>query len=179
MRGILLPLRPLGRSTAGTVSVELALALPLLFVLLVAVVSLGQAVRFHEAAADGTRSATRYLTRVLDPCRTEQLDAAVGLALTRSMDWSQPLRLTRWPSRADWQAALPAAAAIDADPYTVDVGDGFRVVVSGCGAAEPDQLTVEIRFRYEDPLGLLSWIGLDGAGGFWIGARHQQRFIGI
>lgn len=177
--GLLLPLRTLVRSTRGTISVEMALALPLLFILLVAVIALGQAVRLHEAAVDGTRSATRYLTRVLDPCQADQLDAAVGLALTRSMDWSQPLRVGDWPSRTDWQGQVTAGTAITADPFVVDVGEAFRVVLSGCGAEELDQLTFEIRFRYDDPLGLLSWINLDGGDGFWIGARHQQRFIGI
>ena len=159
----------------GVAAVELAFAVPVLVILLVAVINLGRAIQYHEALADGSRAALRYLTRVEDPCNGQALDAAVSLAVTRSLGWS-----TGSPQFADWPTAdtwpMIGNNPISGTPFTRGTGD-FEMRLVGCTEEGPDPtMTLEIRHRYTDIFGLLDQIG--HGGGFWISGRHQERFVG-
>lgn len=162
------------RCRRGTIAVEMALGIPVLLTLLVGFVTIGHAVQYHEALTDGTRSALRYLARVGNPCSPEPFDLAAGLAVTRSLGWTGSPQFAAWPTAVEW-GTTSAADITGANP----VGpDDFKVVLLGCETGTPaEYLTLTMRYRYVDPVGLLGMIDLPDQG-FWIGATHQQRYIG-
>jgi hypothetical protein len=153
----------LHRNSSGNVIVEMVFALPMLFVLIVGIVEVGQAIHRHQTITDGTRAAVRYLTRVPDPCLALEQQRAFGLLVTRSTDWSKT------PLFPDWPATYAA--------FTSDTK--FTTTLTGCteGALLGDVLTLRTRYRIADSSGVLDIIGHKD--GFFIETLHQERHIGL
>jgi hypothetical protein len=115
---------------------------------------------YYHAVTDGSRAAARYLSRVENPCDSDELDRAAGLAATRSTDWSKP------PLFADW----PTDAA--------GMGTTFQTTVSECsgGALDGETITYVTSYQYNDAFGILGWFGMTP--GFWLNGVHQEVHIG-
>jgi Flp pilus assembly protein TadG len=149
----------------GSALVEFAFALPILAVIVVGVLEVGRAIHYHQALTEGVRAGARYLTRVADPCSGGAKQAAVGLLVTRSSDWSNPPLFYDWP--ADYGSST-------SDP-------DFQVDISGCdsvtGELAGSTVTMTAQFTFSDSLGVLNWIG--HAGGIAMQAGHQERWIGL
>ena len=103
--------------------------------------------------------------------------AAVGLAVTRSSDWSRPPIFGDFPDEADFPA--------DVSSYDFNFGSDHphvEVEMEGCdGGAMADEnwdekVILKVKYRYQDYLGLLVFLGLEE--GFWIVGRHEERHIG-
>jgi len=159
-RSIMMPLRLLGRLWAdrrGANAVEFAYAAPILLVIVIGIFDVGRAIHYHQALTEGVRAGTRYLTRLADPCSSAAMEAAVGLVVTRSIDWSGPPLFPDWPP--DYASASSSTK--------------FRVTRTGCdagtGTLTGDTLDLDAQFDF-DMLSLVD-VTLD--------ARHQEVYIGL
>lgn len=152
------------KDDSGGPLVEMVMVTPLLLTVLVGITEMGQAIHYHQALSDGARAGVRYLTRVSDPCLEAEQQRAVSLLVTRSMNWSNAPIFDEWPG--DF-------AGVSADPK-------FNIAFSGCdesGVLTGEVITMDARYQLSDSTGVLRYIGLEG--GFWIGGRHQERYIGL
>lgn len=157
-------LKQLFRDESGGPLVEMVMVTPLLLMILVGIISIGQAIHYHQALSDGARAGVRYLTRVSDPCAQIEQDRAIGLLVTRSLDWANDPIFDEWPS----------------DSGGVAADSKFDISISGCdesGALTGGLITMDARYQLSDTTGVLRFIGLEG--GFWVGGRHQQSHIGL
>ncbi len=161
-RTIKLPPRLLVRLWAdrrGSNAVEFAFAVPILIWIVMGVVDIGRAIHYHQAMTEGTRAGVRYLTRLADPCSAAALQAAVGLVVTRSLDWSGPPLFPDWP--ADYAAASSSTT--------------FRVTRTGCdantGALAGNTLDMEVQYDFN--------MMIFSGGHVTLHARHQEQYIGL
>lgn len=142
----------------GSSIVEFALVLPILSIIVVGIVDIGRAIHYHQALTEGVRAGARYLTRVADPCSSAAMEGAVGLLVTRSIDWSNP------PLFPDWPSSYAAANA----------STTFQATRVGC-AGNPSALsgttiTMEVRYDYASTIG---WFD------YTLRAGHEERYIGL
>ena len=158
------PTRDLLKDDSGGPLVEMVMVTPLLIGIVVGIITLGQAIHYHQALSDGSRAGVRYLTRVDDPCNAAEQQRAVSLIVNRTLDWSGDPIFDEWPN--DY-----AGVSGDSD---------FAITFTGCdesGALTGDNITLDARYRLTGTTGVLRFIGLEG--GFWIRGHHQQRHIGL
>ena len=149
----------------GSAIVEFVFAFPVLVLIMVGVLEIGRAIHYHQALTEGVRAGVRYMTRVADPCSNASKQAAVGLLVTRSVNWSNP------PLFADWPASY-ASSTTDPD---------FQVQFTDCNAG-PGQLvgpvvSMTADFTFSDSLGVLHWIGHEG--GIPMVSGHEEVWIGL
>jgi len=148
----------------GSAMVEFAFAFPILAVILVGVLEIGRAIHYHQALTEGVRAGVRYLTRVADPCSSASKQAAVGLLVTRSINWSNPPLFANWP-------ASYALSTTDPD---------FRVQFTDCNAGGQlvgPVVSMTADFTYSDSLGVLQWIG--HGDGIPMVSDHEEVWIGL
>src|SRR5262245_27709926 len=159
--------RPIGlwADRRGSAMVEFALAFPVLAVILVGVLEVGRAIHYHQALTEGVRAGVRYLTRVADPCSAASKQAAVGLLVTRSVNWSNP------PLFGDWPATYASSTT----------GPDFHVQFAnrnaGTGQLVGPLVSMSADFTFADSLGVLQWIG-DG-NGIPLQSDHEEVWIGL
>ena len=155
----------LWKDSRGSALVEFAYALPILAIIVVGILEIGRANHYHQALTEGVRAGVRYLTRVGDPCATSSKQGAVGLIVTRSIDWTSP------PLFGDWPDSYAAATS---DP-------NFQVEFADCDANTGEltgmNVSMTAEFMYSDSLGVLDWIGHEG--GIPMQAVHEEVWIGL
>jgi Flp pilus assembly protein TadG len=152
--------------------VEFALALPLLVIIIAGIIEFGHAIHYHQALTEGVRAGVRYLTRLQNPCTATAMDQAVGLVVTRSINWSNPPMFPDWPANSGaWRS----------DPR-------FQASLQGCdqatGKVTGNTLTMTVQFLYVDASSMLRIIGwgsqqVGALDGIPMTAVHQERYIGI
>lgn len=161
------PLRLLVRLWAdrrGNNAVEFVWVLPILVFIVMGVYDIGRAIHYHQGMTEGVRAGVRYLTRLADPCSAEAMQAAVGLVVTRSIDWSGP------PLFPDWPANYAAAAS----------STTFRVARTGCdastGTLTGSTLDLEVQYDYD----MMNMVFTDmNMLDVTLHARHQELHIGL
>jgi hypothetical protein len=165
MRSLLPASLTLWKDRRGSALVEFALALPILVFIVVGVLEIGRAIHYHQALTEGVRAGVRYLTRVGDPCSSASEQAAVGLLVTRSINWSNP------PLFADWPADY-ASSTTDPD---------FQVQFADCdvgtGQLTGPVVSMTADFTFSDSLGVLHWIGHKD--GIPMQSGHEEVWIGL
>lgn len=170
-------LKQLATDRRGSSSVEFLFGVLFVAVLLIGFLEMGRAIHYYQVLSDGARSGGRYLTRVANPCTQPEVKAAVGLAVTRSADWSRPPIFGDWPGESSFPASLTNYSfAFAGDP-------DFEIKVEGCDSGAiasnnwDQKVILFVRYKYRDYLGLLAFLGLQE--GFWIVGRHEERHIGL
>ena len=161
-------LKQLYADRRGSSSVEFVFGVIFVLVIMIGMLEMGRAIHYYQAVTDGVRSGTRYLTRVDNPCTNGSIQGALGLVITRTIDWTGAPVFTDWP-------ATPSGGG---GSYSFSLASNFEVSLEGCtaGALTGEKVILAVRYRYRDYMGLLALIGLQD--GFWIGARHEELFIG-
>jgi len=149
----------------GSAMVEFALAFPILAVILVGVLEVGRAIHYHQALTEGVRAGVRYLTRVADPCSAASEQAAVGLLVTRSIDWSNS------PLFGDWPATYASSTTAP------DCHVQFANCNAGTGQLVGPLVSMTADFTFSDSLGVLQWIGDEN--GIPLESDHEEVWIGL
>ncbi len=158
-------LKQLYADRRGSSSVEFVFGVMFVLIIMIGMLEMGRAIHYYQVVTDGVRSGTRYLTRVDNPCTDPAIRGALGLVVTRTIKWTGAPVFTDWPPEPIGTVSNPLA-------------DNFEFSLEGCtgGALTGEKVILAVRYRYQDYLGLLALIGLQD--GFWIGARHEELFIG-
>ncbi len=169
-------LRRMVADRRGSSSVEFVFGVLFVVILMIGFLEMGRAIHYYQVLSDGARSGGRYLTRVENPCDEAAIQEALGLVITRTIDWSRPPIFGDWPELAAFPAGL-------GDYNFSFVGaDHFEVEMQGCdsGAMAVDnwggKVILMVKYQYRDYLGLLAFLGLQE--GFWIVGRHEEQHIG-
>jgi len=161
------PLRLLGRLWAdrrGNNAVEFVWALPILVFIVIGVYDIGRAIHYHQGMTEGVRAGVRYLTRLADPCSPAAMEAAVGLVVTRSIDWSGSPLFPDWPK--DYAAASSSST--------------FQVTRTGCDAntGALTGATVELEAQYDYDMMNMVFTDMSMLD-VTLHARHQEVHIGL
>jgi Flp pilus assembly pilin Flp len=164
----------------GSSSVEFLLGVLFVAILMIGFLEMGRAIHYYQTLSDGARSGGRYLTREENPCDEAAIQAALGLAITRSSDWSRPPIFTDWPVQASFPDTLGSNAY--GYEFTFNGAEHFAVELQGCSEgvmAEENldgKIILIVKYQYQDYIGLLAFLGLQD--GFWIVGRHEEQHIG-
>ncbi len=113
-------LRRFMRDTGGGPLVEFVWGAMILVIVLTGILELGRAILVHHALNDGVRAATRYLTRVGDPCSADARAAALDLLLTGAVKQGSAA-FSFWPDASYWQTSSSA---------------DFQFVIDGCAPGQ-------------------------------------------
>ncbi len=173
-------LRRLVADRRGSSSVEFLFGVLFVVILMIGFLEMGRAIHYYQVLSDGARSGGRYLSRVENPCDEAAIQEALGLVITRSVDWSRPPIFGDWPEQADFPASLTGGTY--GYEFYFDGMEHFAVEVQGCtgGALSEDnwdgKVILMVGYQYRDYLGFLAFLGLQE--GFWITGRHEEQHIG-
>jgi hypothetical protein len=194
-------LRRFIRDTGGGPLLEFVFGAFILTFVLSGMLELGRAILVHHALNDGVRAATRYLTRVGDPCSVDSRAAALDLLLTGAVKQGSAA-FYAWPDASGWETTNGAeyqfviegcapgqsfANSKIEDPSKTpdpaafpDFGDGE------CSTEENDagycigRLNVKVgaQLRLDGYTGgVFGWLGSED--GLAIGAVHDEVHIGL
>ena len=195
-------LRRFAGDTGGGPIVEFVWGAAILAIVFSGTLELGRAILVHHALNDGVRAATRYLTRVGDPCSADSRAAALDLLLTGAVQQGSPA-FYDWPAAAGWETSSAAeyqfviegcapgqsfanskiedpSATPDPDGIIAHNGDGV------CSTEENDngfcigRLNVRVGalLRLDGFVGgVFAWLGSED--GLLVGAVHDEVHIGL
>ena len=113
-------LRRFAGDTGGGPIVEFVWGVAILAIVLSGTLELGRAILVHHALNDGVRAATRYLTRVGDPCSVDSRAAAIDLLVTGAVKPGSPA-FYDWPAASGWETSSSA---------------DYQFVIEGCAPGQ-------------------------------------------
>ncbi len=192
-------LRRFAGDTGGGPIVEFAWGAAIIAIVMSGTLELGRAILVHHALNDGVRAATRYLTRVEDPCSPFSRDAALDLLLTGAVKEGSPA-FYFWPPASNWEASSAAEyqfvieACASGQFKKEDSGatpDETVFLNWGNGVCDPEELAAEptlcvggdnvrvwAQLRLDGFVGgVFAWLGSED--GLLIGAVHDEVHIGL